>query len=453
MLIRLVVNNFLSFGEEREFNMLPNERYKKLPHHTYSVGSESVLKLAAVYGANAAGKSNLVKALEVLKSFVNQKKIPIDIGINRFRFDEALQDGAVALAVEFWAREKAFVYGVEFCDDFVLTEELYESGLGIRDDRLVFRKYVQDGKTQIEFSKGFSRSKKNQLLESVLEDNLLKDDESALRFLATLKVPELADVELAAHWFDQTLQIITPSEIARGLPHFLDINSQLAEYANQLMRTYHLGVAAVEIERLSLDEFVGRDNPSASRSIMQDLADSHHNFITLKSGKGDIVCAVQEDDKIVVKRLRIRHTTPSGKERVFEMGEESDGTKRLLDFVLTFFAVVRQGTVFVIDEIERSLHPNLIKQLIHKFSHDDRTNGQLIFTTHESNLLDQNILRRDEIWFAEKDSFGSTDLYSLSKFREHHTMDIRKGYLTGRYGGIPFTGNLEELNWHDYDLV
>ena len=81
----------------------------------------------------------------------------------------------------------------------------------------------------------------------------------------------------------------------------------------------------------------------------------------------------------------------------------------------------------------------------------DKSKGQLIFTTHESNLLDQEIFRQDEIWFTEKDSNGATDLYSLSDFKEHKTIDIRKGYLNGRYGSIPFLANLTDLNWHDYD--
>ncbi|MCD8264035.1 MAG: hypothetical protein LUD02_07645, partial [Tannerellaceae bacterium] len=93
----------------------------------------------------------------------------------------------------------------------------------------------------------------------------------------------------------------------------------------------------------------------------------------------------------------------------------------------------------------------LIKELIRKFSLDKETKGQLIFTTHESNLMDQEIFRQDEIWFAEKDINGSTDIYSLSDFKEHSTIDIRKGYLTGRYGSIPFLGNLQDLNWHTYD--
>jgi AAA15 family ATPase/GTPase len=108
---------------------------------------------------------------------------------------------------------------------------------------------------------------------------------------------------------------------------------------------------------------------------------------------------------------------------------------------------------YIVDEIERSIHPILIKELISKFSKEENTKGQLIFTSHESNLLDQDILRTDEIWFAEKNNRGETKLYSLSDFKEHSTIDIRKGYLQGRYGGIPFISNLQDLNWHKEDVA
>jgi hypothetical protein len=115
-----------------------------------------------------------------------------------------------------------------------------------------------------------------------------------------------------------------------------------------------------------------------------------------------------------------------------------------------FQGVVDKPKVYIVDELERSMHPTLAKELVTKFSHDKETKGQLIFTTHESNLLDQSIFRQDEVWFAEKSPDGSTDLYSLSDFKEHHTIDIRKGYLNGRYGAVPFLANLHDLNWHAY---
>ena len=102
---------------------------------------------------------------------------------------------------------------------------------------------------------------------------------------------------------------------------------------------------------------------------------------------------------------------------------------------------------FIIDEIEQSIHPLIMKEIIKKFGDDPRTTGQLIFSTHDVNLLDQEIFRQDEIWFAEKNAVGASRLYPLSDYKEHATIDIEKGYLAGRYGGVPYLGDLRDLNW------
>ena len=174
-------------------------------------------------------------------------------------------------------------------------------------------------------------------------------------------------------------------------------------------------------------------------------------MIGLRSRRGDEIIIVKENGVINVKQLKLEHKGKNGQLINFNIDEESDGTIRLLDFIPAFQDLISKSKVFLIDEIERSIHPLLIKELVKKFSEDNKSEGQLIFTTHESNLLDQDLFRQDEIWFAEKDKNGITDLYSLSDFKEHKTIDIRKGYLNGRYGSIPFLANLKDLNWHKYD--
>jgi AAA15 family ATPase/GTPase len=174
-------------------------------------------------------------------------------------------------------------------------------------------------------------------------------------------------------------------------------------------------------------------------------------MIGLRSHNGDEIIIVKENNKIWVKTLKVGHIGKRNKSVFFNLDEESDGTVRLLDFVPAFKNVISDQKVYIIDEIERSIHPLLIKELVQKFSADSMTKGQLIFSTHESQLLNQEIFRQDEIWFAEKNNDGSTDLYSLNDFKEHKTIDIQKGYLNGRYGSIPFLGNLKDLKWHSYD--
>lgn len=162
---------------------------------------------------------------------------------------------------------------------------------------------------------------------------------------------------------------------------------------------------------------------------------------------GDNVVVVEEEGSLYVKQLKTEHLDSQGNSIEFDLMEESDGSIRLIDYLPVLEDVYNRDITYIIDEIERSIHPLLIKEVISKFSADTNTKGQLIFSTHESNLLDLSIFRQDEIWFVEKNHSQSTDLYSLSDFKEHNTLDIRKRYLAGRYGSIPFLANLSDLNW------
>jgi hypothetical protein len=214
---------------------------------------------------------------------------------------------------------------------------------------------------------------------------------------------------------------------------------------------YNLGISKIEVEKKTIEEVIGEGNEDTLSAIRDRFAEEKEGFLSFRNSGGDEITIVKENDTLVSKYLKITQADLSGHVAEFNLDELSDGTIRLLDFMPAFWDVVQNRKVYVVDELERSMHPSLAKELITKFSHDKETRGQLIFTTHESNLLDLSIFRQDEIWFAEKSPLGSTDLYSLSDFKEHHTIDIRKGYLNGRYGAVPFLANLQALNWQDYD--
>lgn len=156
---------------------------------------------------------------------------------------------------------------------------------------------------------------------------------------------------------------------------------------------------------------------------------------------------IYEDGKVYALKLVAVHNKIDGSEVEFPLQNESDGTRRLIEYMPLLFDIINTDSVYVVDEIERSLHPIMIKDIIRKISESQSAKGQLIFTTHESCLLDQNIFRPDEIWFAQKDVEQATQLYPLSDFNIHKTANIENGYLDGRYGGIPFLSNLKDLHW------
>ncbi|MBK5247249.1 MAG: ATP-binding protein [Peptostreptococcaceae bacterium] len=452
MLIRFVIENLFSFGERKEFTTIPNGRLKTLEHHKYRYDDFSVLKIGAIYGANGAGKSNLIKSLELFQKLVVREKITFRLKDSKFKFNNSKDSQDQIFAIEFIQENTAFYYGIILSDNNIMTEELYLSGLGKRDDKLIYeRKTDKNEKTSITFLEEFENDEKSQVLKTILLEEFVKPNEPILKLLSNRDNKFLAVIKIAYRWFEDTLQIITPDSKPRALAHKIDVDKEFKNYAKDLMCSFNIGITELTSEKKEINEFFGENNEKELDGLIKDVEDSPKDMVGLRSNKGDELIIVKEDGKIWVKTLKVGHTGKREKSVLFNLDEESDGTVRLLDFVPAFKNVISTEKVYVIDEIERSIHPLLIKELVQKFSLDTNTKGQLIFSTHESNLLDQEIFRQDEIWFAEKNRDGSTDLYSLNDFKEHKTIDIQKGYLNGRYGSIPFLGNLQDLNWHNYD--
>ena len=219
-------------------------------------------------------------------------------------------------------------------------------------------------------------------------------------------------------------------------------------FANSLLPTLDTGLFELDVEEVPFEVYFGEKEQRRAKELLSDLFDEDSRLIVRYDydNENQIAITKEEDDSYLVYKLISRHKATDGKLKKFEIFNESDGTKRLLDFIPALEMLIDDPVTFVIDEIDRSIHPALLKKLIEQFLKTN-TKGQLIFTTHESNLLDLNLFRQDEIWFAEKDKTGSTRLYSLSEFKPRYDLDIQKGYLNGRFGAIPFLGNLEDLNW------
>jgi len=285
----------------------------------------------------------------------------------------------------------------------------------------------------------------------VLLEDFVKPNRPILRLISNRDNEFLSGAKDAFKWFSNTLRIITPDSKPSALAQKIETDNNFKNYAEEIMCSFHVGVTSIISEKEEINDFFGNKNGEDVAELIQKVEDSPAKMFGLRSARGGELIISKENDKTYVKQLKLEHKGRNGIIKRFDLEEESDGTIRLLDFIPAFKDLISKGKVFFIDEIERSIHPLLIKELLRKFISDKESTGQLIFTTHESNLLDQDLFRQDEIWFAEKDTNGVTDLYSLSDFKEHKTIDIRKGYLNGRYGSIPFLANLKDLNWHKDD--
>lgn len=442
MIVRFVVTNFLSFNEETEFNMLADS-FKTHKHHVYKKNKINVLKASAIYGANGAGKSNLIYAIEFLQLCVKEGRLDANIDTYKFRLSDSNAHKPTVFEIEIFVENKVYAYGVSFDKDFIEEEWLYQTGVDGVEKMVFERKRLRSGKTNIKIADKYQKTQKQKLLIALMRDNLLKNDELFLGKSDELKIVEIDKVRSAIAY---DIVIIYPGSKFQGLVSLMSISNSFNDFANHLMKTFDTGVDQLVLEEIDLYKFFGEDDESIYKDFINRI--DREGVVRFSTEAGGFI-ATNEKGKYIVKSVAAQHLNDEGKPVLFDLVEESDGTQRLLDFLPAWDGILNTSIAFIIDEIDQSVHPVLLKALIHKIMADSNTKGQLIFTTHESNLLDLDIFRQDEIWFAEKKpKYGSTQLYSLSDFKPRYDLDIRKGYLKGRFGAIPFLTSLQDLNWN-----
>ena len=440
MILRFVVENFTSFKDAVEFNTFPSSKSHSHENHKVNHGYVTALRMSAIYGANGAGKSNLLIALGLLRTMILNEGIG-DVTIHGdlpFKFDKECIDKPSGLAIEFYHNQHIFYYHIEFSRERLLLEELYLSGK-TKDIKLFVRKDSFIDVNGDYFEKGFNP----QFVDGL--DRLVRSDMMLLPFMGKYYPSEMPLVTDAFSWFVDKLEVIQPEAFAQTIPQLFDSNSRFSELVNSLMPELKTGISRLAVRKEELTEENAKGNDALLRLIKQ--AKFYPGEPQVMKVSEDVSNIVFEKGKVYMKTLVAIHQTVDGEEVDMSFVNESDGTRRLINYMPLFYAVTNEDKVYVVDEIERSIHPILIKSLMERLSHSEKASGQLIFSTHESGLLDQDIFRPDEIWFAQKDAEQATQLYPLSDFNIHKTANIENGYLNGRYGGIPFLSNLKDLHW------
>ena len=407
------------------------------------------LRLSAIYGANASGKSNFVKAIGLLQIMVGEGKIIDDVSNYKFKLSNESLTTPISLAIELLSNNKMYYYTLTFDQKEILNETLIETFKDF-EDRIIFERTLNDKKQEIPFIGGEVKDEKERMFLELLSDKLLSKDQLLLTFLAQKYPNEYTDINNVFEWFSDVLIVLNSNFKIRGIAHKFDTDNSTTKFANTFIPTLATGIQKIEVQKREIQG----DSDEMKRLIDNIKKDPEQLFTTIHPNtEEEATFVIEDNDKVFVKRIFTEHLDKDGNKVLFPFGWESDGTKRLLEYVPLVNSVIITEAVFVVDEIERSIHPMMIKELIRKISSDTSAQGQLIFTTHESCLLDQEILRTDEIWFAQKDKNGATHMYSLSDFNINSTANIEDGYLNGRYGGIPFLSNLKELNWHTDESI
>lgn len=442
MILRVLAENIYSFKNTVEFNTFPASKSHSHDNHKIECGHATALRLAAVYGANGAGKSNLIRVIALLQQLVKAEsvqKFPIGETL-AFKLDADCCKRPSGIAIEFFCEGKVFYYHIEFNGEKVFLEELYHSKRS--KDELIFKRDEDKFLISKEsFANGYNESFVDGL------QRLLRQDMLLLPLIGKYYAAEFPAVAKANSWFVEKLQIVAPNYSPFTMPHVLDKNKDFQKLVNSVIPELGTGISELKVLTKLLEEDKVEQEPRMYNAIKEAKSNPGVPQFVLGNNIGEFFNVVYEDGRLVLKTLMAIHRNADGGNVEMPLAMESDGTRRIIEYMPILYTLNQQDTVYVVDEIERSIHPILIKDIIRKLSDSNSIKGQLLFTTHESALLDQNIFRPDEIWFAQKDMEQATQLYPLSDFNIHKTASIENGYLNGRYGGIPFLSNLKDLNW------
>lgn len=420
MLLQFTVENVLSFRDETVLSLLAAPGVvEHAPGQVIEIPGlpRPVLRVAAIYGANASGKSNLVKAMAMAALLVLVGTPPGDpIAVSPFKLEPEAQRRSSRFEFEIHLEGYRWSYGFTCTPDRIEAEWLFRDAGG--GEKNIFERTAGD----------------NEEVLVTIGDALDLDDERRqfLKFVAEGTRPvqlflteaiQRNVTELAAllHFFQQFLGAVPRTSIV-----LLAYNDLLATFAANLLRGSGTGVEGLEVVESKKD---ARD---------------------LDPRRAVGLASVRRPDDLG-PRIRFLHSVRGTPGVYLEEEEESDGTRRLVDLSAQWFLLENSRTIVVIDELDRSLHTLLSRNLVERFlAADSSKSGQLIFTTHDTNLLDLTLLPHDSIWFVEKGQSGASTLYSLAEFKpeqlEQLGNKIESGYLQGRFGGTPFLSNSRVAN-------
>ena len=453
MLIRFTVENFLSFKDEVEFSMVAGKS-RKHKDHIVTSGKRSdsrLLKMAAIYGANASGKTNLIMAMDYARDFIvgNVATRPRQsIPVLPFLLDQSKEKAPSKFEFEVKCENASYAYGFEVDSERVHLEWLLE--IRPSTERMLFqRKTGSDGKTTVAFGK-FTLTAEQSL--DYLQFTAIGTRQNQL-FLTESLDRNIEYFREVYDWFESKLVLIYPETTPTAIAFMFKIDTEFQSKLGELINLFDFGINRVELEEIDFDADT-RFPDEEKKIIKQRILDisfqaTAQGFVQFRDTM--LVFVVNEDNQITsIKYQTVHNVDHENRHVVFDLAQESDGTQRIFNLGPALLDLLGPDSdrVFIIDELDRKLHPDITYTILDMFlENSGQRPRQLIITTHESGLLDLNLLRRDEIWFVEKNADGASSVYSLEDFVPRNNSDVRKRYLHGRFGSIPIILSVNNLEW------
>jgi hypothetical protein len=417
MLIEFKVTNFRSINSTQTLSMVAAPtKEANLRNNIFSSGIEdlqNLVKSVAIYGANAAGKSNLIEAMDFVQDFVrdsakeSQDGEPIK-NVVPFLLDKVNPNLPSEFELLFVADDILYEYGFALNNQQVIHEWLftYPQSQAQRWFERIYDEETNEYNWDLNEQKLTARC---QFWQETTRNNAL--------FLSTAVMLNSTKLKPVLNWISKNLVVFT---VKTHLSNFLTVDF-CQDVDNKQKILEFLQAADLNIADFELEE--------------HDLPD-------------DLPAKIREDLLKIPQKLNFLHSINETDDLIaFPIEFESEGTKRLFRFAGSLMDILENGKTLIIDELDNSLHPSIVRFML-EFIHNpklNRHNAQIIFTTHDSSILDNSLLRRDQVWFVEKDKQQSTQLYPLTDFKPRPFESLQKGYLEGRYGALPFIGDLENF--------
>lgn len=415
MLVQFSVENFMSIKEKVTFSMLASSD-KTLKENLISGNNEEYLKSAVVYGANASGKSNLFKAINTVITMMknsNNMQPEMKLPIIPFKFDINCLNKPSSFEFIMVIEGIKYVYGFSADQNRIYEEYLY---------------YYPNGRETEVFERTNINKYHHTASESALKDIENKNIENKF-LLATATTWNYEKTKPVYNFLTNDINVLFDYEPLSGISfnkYYNDKTGELKNFSLKILNEADINISGYDVSSVEMSEEQLNMLPPEIRTIFP---------------KGTKGFNVTTNHNI---------TDENGNELIIRLGlgEESLGTQNLFILNPILLYVLEEGKILIIDELDRSLHPFLVKYIVQLFNNKEynKKGAQLIFNTHDTNLLSLTLFRRDQIWFTEKDyKKGATDLYPLDDFPVRKTENIQKGYLSGRYGAIPFVAIGDDL--------
>ena len=397
MLVNFTFKNFRSFKNEMTLSM-EAASIQELSDAVVKSGEEELLPVAVMYGANSSGKSNVLKALKAMRDvLLNSVKLnPKDkLDAEPFSLDMTSGEEPTSFEIQFTLNGSKLRYGFDYTAEAIIAEWLYEKRPGEREFELFLRSGNEFKISKTRFAEGMGKqaaTPDNRLFVSLVAQLNGKVSQSILDWFTNMEYMSGMD---GKGYAGKTLEMLFNKQTG---------SSEITRFFEEA----NLGFMELDVEPESSDE------KKMKSETVHRLYDPDGNIVGVRNFPTDKM--------------------------------ESEGTKKIIEIAGPIFDAILNGKILIVDELDAKLHPFLTRKIIELFMDKGiNTKGaQLIFATHDTNLLNIRYLRRDQIWFTEKDKSDSTDLYSLVEFRDdagnkvRNDRNIEKDYINGRYGAIPF---------------